>query len=383
MNRLEITLKQHTPLIHFQHGQEGATLRASEVKPKLDKFILTELKKLCPDIGKQYDTLIATIPNDTNKTNSPYKLSIRLKDKNAIDKYVIGSYIPRNKLDYYQRQGYRTLDKTSYFADNKPIKEGLTGEDDYKLGVMLRKNNSLDLVFQFWNPDWKEFLQKIIPLFLAITNFGTRQNKGFGCFYPVNSNETELERGLSLFSGNALYRSSLQFDNIASIFKEIDAIYKKMKSGGQRTDSELRKYFNNMRPVIEWEKPKIQEEIVKISRQRLKINSKTGNRQFVRALLGLPEIYEYPKSGDIKVLVSHKSEKKEDVIDRYASPISFKVFNGYIYLFASPKKSEITDKEFEFEIKGITFPLTTPKRFDVIDFVNHAMRNQRQWEKIL
>ena len=43
MNTLTIRLKQHTPLIHFQHDQEGATLRASEVKPKLDKYILTQL----------------------------------------------------------------------------------------------------------------------------------------------------------------------------------------------------------------------------------------------------------------------------------------------------------------------------------------------------
>ncbi len=40
MYKLEVTLKQHTPLIHFQHDQEGATLRASEVKPKLDRFII-------------------------------------------------------------------------------------------------------------------------------------------------------------------------------------------------------------------------------------------------------------------------------------------------------------------------------------------------------
>jgi len=43
MYNFKITLKQHTPLIHFQHDQEGATLRASEVKPKLDRFILTKL----------------------------------------------------------------------------------------------------------------------------------------------------------------------------------------------------------------------------------------------------------------------------------------------------------------------------------------------------
>ena len=43
MNKLVVKLKQHTPLIHFQHSQEGATLRASEVKPKLDKYIIKKV----------------------------------------------------------------------------------------------------------------------------------------------------------------------------------------------------------------------------------------------------------------------------------------------------------------------------------------------------
>ncbi|MBL0286675.1 MAG: hypothetical protein IPQ19_04475 [Bacteroidetes bacterium] len=43
MYKLTITLKQHTPIIHFQHDQAGATLRASEVKPKLDKFIIEQM----------------------------------------------------------------------------------------------------------------------------------------------------------------------------------------------------------------------------------------------------------------------------------------------------------------------------------------------------
>ena len=43
MQKLEFTLKQHTPLIHFQHDQAGATLRATEVKPKLDQFLIEEL----------------------------------------------------------------------------------------------------------------------------------------------------------------------------------------------------------------------------------------------------------------------------------------------------------------------------------------------------
>lgn len=38
------TLQQHTPLIHFQHAEAGATLRATEVKPKLDRYLAERLK---------------------------------------------------------------------------------------------------------------------------------------------------------------------------------------------------------------------------------------------------------------------------------------------------------------------------------------------------
>ena len=36
-------LEQQTPMIHFQSSEAGATLRASEVKPKLDKFLIKQL----------------------------------------------------------------------------------------------------------------------------------------------------------------------------------------------------------------------------------------------------------------------------------------------------------------------------------------------------
>ena len=38
--KVEFTLKQHTPIIHFQSDQVGATLRATELKPKFDRFLL-------------------------------------------------------------------------------------------------------------------------------------------------------------------------------------------------------------------------------------------------------------------------------------------------------------------------------------------------------
>ena len=38
------TLQASTPLIHFQHSEPGATLRATEAKPKLDRFLKRKAK---------------------------------------------------------------------------------------------------------------------------------------------------------------------------------------------------------------------------------------------------------------------------------------------------------------------------------------------------
>jgi len=52
MAELIVKLKQHTPIIHFQHYQKGATLRASELKPKLDKFLIENFKSQGIDYKK-------------------------------------------------------------------------------------------------------------------------------------------------------------------------------------------------------------------------------------------------------------------------------------------------------------------------------------------
>jgi hypothetical protein len=71
MYKLEFTLKQHTPLIHFQHDQEGATLRATEVKPKLDKFVIEKLTNR---------TGIVALDEFRHKTTKKIRESSTLKD---------------------------------------------------------------------------------------------------------------------------------------------------------------------------------------------------------------------------------------------------------------------------------------------------------------
>jgi len=391
MYKLEFTLKQHTPLIHFQHDQAGATLRATEVKPKLDKFLRETLNQIKPLVYDEFSDLIAILP-DSNKeenTPSPYKLVIQPVSEGAVDKYVIASFIPRQNLEKYA-QKYIVLDRTPYFADNKPLKDNKP--QDAKLGLMIKNGEELKLIFRFINPRWEKLLKDALPAFFVSTNFGSRQNKGFGCFLPSNISQRELENLLST-SFPICFRSK-QFKDLKDVFLGIDSIYKNLKSGDRNTDSELRKYFNEFRPVIEWEKPAIQEKVAEISGASLRVKSKTNNRQFVRALLGVPEIYEYPKNGGIKAQVKFdKSKVKNDteIIERYGSPILFKVFNNTIYLTALENEysKSMLNKSFNFEFihqgrrYGSLLNLNTPEKFDIVEFLEIAMCKQITWNKII
>jgi hypothetical protein len=384
-------LKQHTPLIHFQHDQAGATLRATEVKPKLDQFLRETLKQIKPDVYDEFSDLIPLLPDSHKEGNtpSPYKLVIQPVNEDAIDKYVIASFIPRQNIEKYAQQ-YKILDRTPYFADNKPLKDNKP--QDAKLGLMLKDGVELKLVFRFLNPKWEKLLNEALPAFFVSTNFGSRQSKGFGCFLPSNISQRELENILRICFPIAF--KSKQFRDLKEVFSGIDSIYKNLKSGDRNTESELRKYYNDFRPVIEWEKPAIQEKVAEISRMNLRIKSKTNNRQFVRAMLGLPEIYEYPKNGGIKAQVKFdKGKVKNDteIIERYGSPILFKVFDNTIYITALESKSSksMLNKSFNFEFAhqgrkyGNLLNLNTPEKFDIVEFLEVAMSKQITWNKII
>ncbi len=78
MNKLEIKLKQHTPIIHFQHWETGATLRASELKPKLDKYLIKYAFKEDFDQFKEY--LIGWQADKTEKDfNGKFSFDYKIK----------------------------------------------------------------------------------------------------------------------------------------------------------------------------------------------------------------------------------------------------------------------------------------------------------------
>ena len=76
--KLNLELKCQSPMIHFQGEEESATLRASEVKPKLDRYLLECEPKL-----KKYER------KDTEALD--YKMQIISSVKKIQNLYVLKS----------------------------------------------------------------------------------------------------------------------------------------------------------------------------------------------------------------------------------------------------------------------------------------------------
>lgn len=171
MKTLTVTLKQHTPLIHFQPGQYGATLRASEVKPKLDKFILGKLSK------------------DEFAEAKRKKWLIGKEDHPALDykMRIIGKNVTLSPIEGYW--GYRRNKKGVEIPISSPMFFGnMQNEQDKSkknIKKCFSKCNDITLTLYSLNDDVIKIVLKYLQSFFLQTNFGTRQSKGYGSFSLV------------------------------------------------------------------------------------------------------------------------------------------------------------------------------------------------------
>ncbi len=191
-------LKQHSPIIHFQFAQQGATLRATELKPKLDKFIIEKQggwSNIAPfwKVGKG---------RAQNGEALDYKIKIQshqteIKEIGNLDKWP------------------------AYFANmGKGEPKGLTmAKEEFKIWITC------------FCPPLLNYIKAHFAEFLAYTNFGTRQSKGFGSFY-LSAND-EHYRPPSL-KHSFVVKTTANKDwtkPYNDLFFHIDLFYRAMRSG--------------------------------------------------------------------------------------------------------------------------------------------------------
>jgi len=366
-----LKLKQHTPLLHFQYDQQGATLRATELKPKLDKFIL----------DKEGDGVLkdfAADPSDDEKGALDYKLRISAE---KVEEYVVASSMPKHIREELDRINQKYLSDAPYFADNPYLKKG--NWEESRRAVMY-KNIQVE-VFSF-HERLVELVEKHLPYLLTYENFGTRQSKGFGSFSLEGTTVKEYEEMIlqePKFRNTYHYKSPKS--DLAFIFKTINDEYKALKSGSAKERSQLMEYFKTKK--IDWEKPAIKDNLVKrrMGSEIKKDLSKDNRQKYIRAFLGLAELYEFPQSGaKINISCFDGENLAIEPIDRFKSPITFKVFENNIYMLTHEIPPELFDRTFKFSNGAGEVLINTPPKsanFDLDEFLEKHHENSWNYVK--
>lgn len=307
MKTLTVKLKQHTPLIHFQHDQYGATLRASEVKPKLDRFILSKLTSEEKTLGRSkgwikskngkdwldYKMKISDNPDNiiSIKMNEKreYKEWNEKKDKQkgwrieVVDYGEIRSSKPESKTRLvikdengkkYYAKWRKTDSKIIYDLDTYPCffaNMGCDINDPLEYRKVSFAEEPFDMVIITKHSELFEYLsdinKKILSSFFLNTNFGTRQSKGFGSFY-IDESEELYERPHSDYYFNLPIAEDYYYEEFYALFEIIELFTNTLRAGiNDKRGNNTAFYFKSLafmycKDILkaEWDKKKVKTE---------------------------------------------------------------------------------------------------------------------------
>jgi hypothetical protein len=345
MKRIIVKLKQHTPILHFQSEQEGATLRASEVKPKLDKYIL---KKNGGENGIKSDHQRSGWLISKEHPALNYKMRIEIAEK-KVDKAK-----PVQKKD-----GKMMIPPPPmYFAGpgKQPVIE-MNQERDYTTITIICMNESLA----------QEIKNRIVKFFNG-TTFGTRQSKGYGS-YTVASID---DNGITDFTPENYYSYfTVNQDKWRDTLNKIDEVWKYIRCYATKEYAEKKGYS--------WEK-----DLIKTAIERRQFKNHIDEYRDVKDNLGLSTT-EYWKSYNLNAMKSCTNG-----IQRMQSPVLFKpvkyknIYRVYIILNETIHISNGTKLNVKFKTPRNSAPpaggmpssiseLKFLEDFNLVEFMNYAI----------
>jgi len=387
--KLEIDLEAQSPLIHFQTDSahyKSTTLRASEVKPKLDRFLLKKIQLLnnykdIQEIKNNHELIFIDCEHNA--------LNYTMKIENKNGRPTIVDLNPRDN---------RNVSYDIYYGNT-----GRHGEE-VKKGVI---SNPRVNIFCFIS-ELREIIQDNIIEFFLISNFGTMQNKGFGSFLPLDCGyNSGLSKEQLNYIADCLLNDTInsmkekrnitktcyyiEFPEISNrsidgkkqyfsnFFKEIKTFYSIMKSG-QNYHGYARSYIYTYmhKKNIDNEKAWMKQQGISPVVGRRPTESgriQNNNPKYVRALLGTGIIISYKgelgkpsnRKGKVPITISSKSD-----IKRVSSPIYFKIIKNIVFIIAKDIPKEIYNRSFTFtnDLWNKSGCLYTPEEFDVDDFLD-------------
>jgi hypothetical protein len=416
MYTLEFTLKQHSPIIHFQYFLSDATLRSTELKSALDKFIIGErLKCWSCDQTERLKMVIAD-----EKFNKWLKHSVKPSNPSFdydIELIVLAPSI-KKILQVSELKNYG-------FFGNQPNEDSFKDEEKFKKAVI--ETGLIKLTIKSPYIELLGEIDKIIAKFFLLKNFGTRQSKGFGCFYPIEKHEyLQTQKNLPYYFD--YNRDNIEYKKIVheqktlkhyELFEVIKLFYNTLRSGinipnHNQTDSVF--YFKSLMWAYakskneHWDKKAIKNEYKlgsdagedtkwkgKSTAYKSDPNnfplgykdskSKKDERHIWRDILGLSSL---ENAGGWKLSKDHNGN--EHKITRFKSPIIFKPFkvneNQYRVFFGvdptlnsqfkigakNNSEAEILGKQFNVKFHGNgNLKLKYPVSFDYSDYLKFAI----------
>lgn len=400
MYKLEFTLKQHTPIIHFQHGQDGATLRATEVKPKLDRYLIEKLE-LVGNNGKPKAEYKSWFIND-GKDHQSLDYKIRIES--------IGSTNCKDANYTENNQGK--------FRPNFPCIFGnVETKNEWHY---LTWTNVIVLSIQCYDVKLKDKICTQINSFLLLNSFGFRQSKGFGSYYLIESSNHYIRPINKYHFSVDVSGIADDFTKYTKLFKVIDLFYKTLRSGintsnfgGIYFKSLMFMYAKSERFHQQWDKRTIREHFYQdhptyrdVKGRRINDSNGTvhydkgrnGNMLF-RDLMGLSTEQDWMNYGKMKkdkngnsILNKGQVSYGTDLItksalngeiDRFKSPITFKPIKREnvdiydVYLIPNSIPSDFLNKTFTVSSStsnARNLNMTTPAEFILDDYLDFCFK---------
>ena len=377
-------LEQQTPIIHFQYDQRGATLRATEAKPKLDAFILKK-------IGKETARSRGWLIGDTEALN--YKMRFFIENYNENDPKISksGDYdIEARKLelrgDSEQAKKMRNQAKSQindmYFANmvssqSTDITEYESNvKKQYKETVFYSETHIIMEIVCFI-PALRNEIEKYLEEFFIVHNFGSRQSKGFGGFKLLPKENGQEKSALKILQENdyQFFYADCRPCKVSDLMNHAMTVYAILKGGLNMTgwDKRSNSYKNPNNYIKGYIQRRFISDVFKNGDQiggdkayikRYRIVPKSGfiheNRKhsdsenkysdykFMRILLGMADHYKFSQTYQGEVNVYSLGEGEYDV-QRFKSPVTIKILEGKIFfVFDVCSLKDVAGKEFYF-----------------------------------
>lgn len=329
-------------MIHFQHYQYNATLRASEVKPKLDKYILGKLGEKNYEAGKEKAKENGWLIGKGEHPALNYKMKII--PVGEVTTWEINTPKRNENTGQLKRSGRTNLVQMNtyplFFANldkNYEVPEECKQFSFVEqLTLELHFSDNVESLY-----NWIKEQKYLFSRFFFFNNFGARNSKGFGSFYPHEKDKTFVAFGKNnrkLFDTTYSFnisaneevrdRSKLLFSRIELLYKALRGGVDEMSKGGFKFKSFIQEYCEKVLKR-KWEKQGIIETLN---------HTDTSNTQYVdmKDMLGFSkeETWKAKYDAQVKRCIAIKDnnniwrkptkEEEKELPERMKSPILFK-----------------------------------------------------------